>query len=239
MLMTLFAASLVYPTVLWTVALGFVILYWLLVAGGALDVDGMHGATDASAHAADAVFHAAHAAADGAHAAATAVGGDTHHVHISDAAGLLGKLGLRQVPLTVLGTALVLLNFWGCYFAIKVTGALPLLRGSLLMVVVFVLSLPIAGLLCRPLRPLFKVHEAPTRAQVIGKMGVISTGKVDARFGQAKVDDGGAGLIVEVRAATGNGLARGDRVVLVSWNAELHAYEVERLDAGLATNNPA
>lgn len=232
MLMALFAAALVYPTVLWTVALGFVILYWLLVAGGALDVDGLHGAGDASAHAADAAFHAAHAAADGAHAAVDAAAGDGHHV-ISDAAGLMGKLGLRQVPLTVLGTALVLLNFWGCHFAIRVTGPLSLLRGSLLMIVVFALSLPIAGLLCRPLRPLFKVHEAPTRAQVIGKMGVISTGRVDARFGQAKVDDGGAGLIVEVRAATGNALERGERVVLVAWNAEAQAYEVERFDAGL------
>jgi hypothetical protein len=41
MLMNLFAAALTYPTVWWTVALGIVVLYWFIVAGGGLEVDAM------------------------------------------------------------------------------------------------------------------------------------------------------------------------------------------------------
>lgn len=39
--MNFFAAALTYPTVWWTVALGFVVLYWFIVAGGGLEVDAM------------------------------------------------------------------------------------------------------------------------------------------------------------------------------------------------------
>ena len=42
--MNFFAATLAYPTVWWTVASGFVILYWLIVAGGGWDVDAMASA---------------------------------------------------------------------------------------------------------------------------------------------------------------------------------------------------
>jgi len=41
MLMNLFAAALTYPTVWWTVALGLVVLYWFIVAGGGLEADAM------------------------------------------------------------------------------------------------------------------------------------------------------------------------------------------------------
>jgi hypothetical protein len=39
MLMNLFAAAMTYPTVWWTVGLGFALVYWSIVAGGGLEVD--------------------------------------------------------------------------------------------------------------------------------------------------------------------------------------------------------
>ena len=116
MLMNLFAAALTYPTVWWTVALGFVVLYWFIVAGGGLEVDAMAQTT-----------------------------------HRLPRKGL----NLRQIPFGLLGTALALLNFWGCYFAHKVTGPVQTTKGLLLMAVVFVVSLPIAFGLALLLRPLF------------------------------------------------------------------------------------
>lgn len=209
MIPTLIAAALSFPTVLWTVALGFLMLYWLLVAGGALDVESLGGAD---------------AAADAGGAALESSG-------LSDAAGLLSRLGLRQVPVTVLATLLALLNFLGCHYALKLVGPMSLPGGAALALAVLLLSLPVAAALSRPLKPLFHVHEAPSRASLIGKVGVVCTGRVDDRFGQARIDDGGAGLIVEVRAPAAAGLEREDRVLLVAWDTRREAFDVEREDA--------
>ncbi|MCG5051970.1 MAG: YqiJ family protein [Myxococcales bacterium] len=211
------AAALAYPTVLWTVALGFVLLYWLLVAGGSLDVEALGGA--------DGVGDAAGTPADAG---------------LGAAAGLFNFLGLRHVPLTVYGTAVALFNFVACHFTLALTGPVALLPGAIIAFGLLVVSLPLCGVLVRPLRPLFKVHEAPRRAHLVGKLGEVATGRVDARFGQARVDDGGAGLIVEIRSTPATALARGERVVLVAWDVKREAFEVERFDDVLpARDSPA
>lgn len=211
MILALIAAALAYPTVVWTVVLSFLALYWLLVAGGALDAEALGG-----------VDGAGEAALEGA----------SSHADLSDAAGLLSRLGLRQVPLTVLATAVALLNFAGCHYATRWFGPLGWGAATAVMAGVFVLSLPVAGLATRPLRPLFVVHEAPSRAALIGKVGIVSTGRVDDRFGQARISDGGAGLIVDVRAHPDLQLKRGERVLLVAWDTTAQAFDVDRDDTG-------
>ncbi len=215
------AAALAYPTVIWTVVLCFMMLYWLLVAGGALDAEAL-GAADSAAEAAGAV--ASEAAAHGV----------AEHAGLGDAAGLLSRLGLRKVPLTVTATAIALINFVGCHVALRFTGPVGTFIGVALLVGVFVASVPLGGVLVRPLRPLFHVHAAPSRLALVGKVGEVCTGRVDEGFGQARVDDGGAGLIIEIRATGNTALKRGDRALLLSWDPVREAFEAERYDDLLA-----
>jgi len=49
---------------------------------------------------------------------------------------------------------------------------------------------------------------------------------VNEKFGQAMVDDGGAGLILDVRCDTPNTLTKGDEVALITYIMGADAYQV-------------
>ena len=68
-------------------------------------------------------------------------------------------------------------------------------------------------------------------AQLRRKIVRIDTSRVDHRFGMAKADDGGAGLIVQVRCSDeDNGLTRGANALVVSYDAQREVYEVTPFD---------
>ncbi|MNQ46815.1 hypothetical protein D3C85_606410 [compost metagenome] len=52
------------------------------------------------------------------------------------------------------------------------------------------------------------------------------SGTVSPQFGEADLDDQGAGLILRVRADAAQGFKRGDRVVLLQYLEAEHAYRV-------------
>src|SRR6185437_10941370 len=82
-----------------------------------------------------------------------------------------------------------------------------LLRWSLGTVVAVLAPLPavpVTALLLRPIRR-FLLR--------LGPVGVVASPKVDARSGHATVDDGGAGLVLQIRSDIE--LQRGERIVLV------------------------
>jgi len=98
--------------------------------------------------------------------------------------------------------------------------------GLVVMIGALVLAVPIASTLCRPLRPLFLKAEATSTRSVIGQTAVVRSGRVTAGQGEAVLEDGGAGLILKVRADEALGLKRGDRVVLLEYLEAQHAYRV-------------
>jgi hypothetical protein len=277
-----FAAALQLPTLIWTVLLGFVGVYWVAVMVGGLDIDALDGAADGALEgashaaldgAADAAFDgaadaAAHAALDGAADAALEAGShgvvDTvaqaaaDHVgeamveaaaqgagehgaegamdSVGETAGMLASLKLRSVPATLLITILVFLNFLLChglnhYVGGGLAAVMPeFVSGALIFLGSFVTSVPIASLAIRPLAPMFKVQQAKTRGELVGKVVEISTGRVDTSFGQATHEDGQAGLIVDIRADPALGLSRGDKALVIAHDDAGEFYEVARLD---------
>jgi len=82
------------------------------------------------------------------------------------------------------------------------------------------------SLLVRPLRPLFLKLEATTSKSVLGQVAIVRSGRVTAAQGEATLEDGGAGLILRVRADEAHGFKRGDRVVLLEYLEAEHAYRV-------------
>ncbi|HEX3761584.1 MAG TPA: hypothetical protein VHW23_22960, partial [Kofleriaceae bacterium] len=60
-----------------------------------------------------------------------------------------------------------------------------------------------------------------------GHVCTITTGRVDNRFGQATIEDGGTVLDIAVRCDRPGALARGDRALVIEFDRERQAYLVE------------
>lgn len=227
------AASLSFPTVVFTVLLMIAMGYWLLVIVGALGLDALdfdhdHAGGVDHAHGGDAVAHA-----DGVDGHADAHG-DAHHTTAGQGlfATLFWVLKLQSVPLTI---ALTLVFFWGWLashlgqhylvgYEAHWSMSLALFAGAL------ALSFPLASLSVRPLAPLFRTHLGQRRSALIGKIVDVDTSHVDSTFGMAKAEDGGAGLIVQIRCEAANSLERGDRALVLSFDEAREVYEVTPID---------
>lgn len=232
-------AAVTFPTVIFTVLLGFVILYWISVVVGALDIDlfggdaieafdgAIEGAAESAAEAAaEAGAEAAGEMADGADA------GD-----VGDAPGALSGLGLRRVPITVSASLIVLfgwlLSMIGTHFApFYVSATLSKwVIGPLVLVIAFMIAVILTSFVIRPLIPLFETKTAKSRTDYVGSMCTITTGRVDADFGQAKIEDGGDVLVVDVRCDRDSaGLGRGNRALIIDYDRDRLAYLVEPIE---------
>lgn len=227
------AAILAYPTVLFTIPLGVVVGYWLTVMVGAVGVDLLDGdigdfALGAKAGAAEALEGGAKAAMEGGAKAALEGG-------VKGGASFLEVLGFGGVPVTVSVSFVVFLSWlMSLAFARPAKDALGSLPGTLvtggLAALCLAVGLVLAGLVVRPLRPMFSVHHAPRRSELMGRLCVITSGKVDGKFGHATFEDGGAGLLLNVVCDKDNQLKRGEKALLLGYDAARDAYEVEPVD---------
>jgi hypothetical protein len=232
------AAILAFPTVLFTIPLGIVLGYWLTVMVGAVGIDLLDGhfgdfALGAKAGMLEggvkgAVEGGAKAAMEGGAKAATEALG-------RDGVSFLETLGFGGIPTTVSVSFVVFLS-WLLSLAVspplkQVLGFLPggLVDGGL-TVLCLGLGVVLAGLAVRPLRPLFTTQQAPRRSELMGRVCVIASGRVDGRFGSATLEDGGAGLLLHVVCDKDNTLKRGERALVLAYDAARDAYEVEPVD---------
>lgn len=243
------AASLVFPAVLFTVLLALALLYWLFVLVGALDLDllgGAHGGAGSGLEGAakgalegaakGALEGAAKGALEGAaKGAAEGLADGVHGPH--GVSSLLSALSLHRVPATVALTLIAAFGWFtsvlGTLLAEPLWAGLGLPRWTLGLAVLvgsLAAALLLTSLAVRPLAPLFVTRHATSKKDLVGRVCVISTGRVDERFGQAVIDEGGASHILDVRCDTPGALRRGDLALLVSWNPEEGTFGVEPLD---------
>jgi hypothetical protein len=194
-----------FPTLVWTMAMTLVVVYWLLVILGTLDLDALE------------------------YEAGFGDGGALGQ--------LLPALGLGGVPVSV---ALSLLVVWAWLFSALgglllagwgLDGAALMLARLLLLVLSLGLALFCSALMTRPLQTLFAAQEGRRRSSLIGGICTVTTLRVDESFGQAEYSDGGAGLLIQVRAGPGNGLGRGDLALIVHRDEEAQAFRVRPYDS--------
>ena len=231
-------AILAFPTVLFTIPLGVVVGYWLTVMVGAVGVDLLDGdlgdfALGAKAGAIEGGVKGA--VEGGAKAAAEAGAKAALEGSAKAGASFLEVLGFGGVPVTVSVSFVVFLSWlMSLAFARPLQALLGALPGALvsggLAAVCFAVGLLLAGLAVRPLRPMFAVHQAPRRAELMGRVCVIASGRVDGRFGHATFEDGGAGLLLNVVCDKSNALKRGEKALILGYDAARDAYEVEPVD---------
>lgn len=194
-----------YPTLPYSILLLVSVMYWAVAAFGLVD-DGF-----------------GNLGADGALEAGT---------DLSGLSAMLARWGLGGVPIMVVVTLLGLFGWLLTYF-IHLSVLLPLpdlLRwglGTLVAVLAPLPAVPLTALILRPAQQ--RCLRPVPQASLLGRAGVVASPKVDARSGHATVDDGGAGLVLQIRSDLE--LQRGERIVLVEHVAEQHYYRVVRADA--------
>lgn len=208
-------ASVQFPTVIFTIGLGICLVYWLFVLLGALDIDLFGDAAGAKGGAEGlkgiSVEHDVDANADG--------GGFWH------------ALGLTAVPITISVTMIMLVSWVGSLLAMhhgataigNLAGWLP----AVVLLVVIVVGVPLAGMLVRPLGPVFQIKTGKTNRDYVGHTCTITTGHVDDDFGQATVEDGGTVLVIPVRCDRKGVLARGSKALIIDFDDARAAYVVE------------
>ena len=192
-----------FPTVIFTILLVPVIIYWLIAALGLLDLDILDGGDF-----------------------------DSDDLQLEGFAGLLMKFGLSGVPVTVTLTFLTLIGWFISYFLSLVLyqftdiTLIRYLLGIVILIATVIFTVVLTSYAIRPLRPLFKNQNAIKSQNLIGRTVIINSGKVTKTSGYANYEDGGAGLILQVRAEEPNSFKRGDRAVIIHYDGASHSYDI-------------
>lgn len=209
-----------FPTVPFTVAMGVVLLYWLFVILGVAS----HDMLDGAAGGVKAAGEAATGAVKAVTGATKAAGGD------GDVdGGLFSVLGLGKIPITITFSSVVFFAWLGSMLVRGYIGG-GLAAGAGVMLGCLVLSLLVSSVALRPFAKVFEPARAASRKDIVGHICTISSGKVDATFGTATISDGGPGLLLNVVCGKDNQLTEGDRAVIVQWDEQNAAFEVEPVD---------
>jgi hypothetical protein len=244
--------ALSFPSVVFTVLLGVVLIYWTFVMVGVIHIgEGSEGALDGHIDGATkglmegAVDHLggghAHAGdVGGGHADMGDAGGGDGHGDAADAedsghgvlAAIMSALHLRSAPATVIFSLIITFSWLVSVVTMQVvTRMVPALAGPLLSLGVllgsFVVALPLTSVAARPLAKVFAPKHAPVKSDFIGRTCTVRTGSVSNKFGEATLQDGGAGLVLRVRVEDGKLLGRGEQALIVDYDPERETYLVE------------
>jgi len=198
-----------FPTVVFTLLLLFCIFFWLFAVVGVVDLDFLDfdiPNTDTSVN-------------DGL-----------------SGAGLLGGLLMRfkldGVPIPIIVTLISLIGWFISYYIVHfLFEYLPFdwLRyvvGLAVLTASLYVSAVLTGFIIRPLRSIFESADQEVQKKIVGQIAIVRTSRVDKTFGEAKVDDGGAGLIVKIRSYSEDVFNSGDRVVLLEYDEDKNIYRV-------------
>ena len=193
-----------FPTVFFSFFLLISVFYWLVAVLGLVDID----ALDVDLPEPDA---------------------DIGNINVL--AGVMMKYGLNGVPTIIIITSISLfgwlISYYSVHFLLRSIDAIWLRFPLGLMVLLG--SLYIATLLTaqliKPLRKLF-ASEVNSSKTILGQVLIVRTSSVDDSYGEATMNDGGAGLILKIRCPTENKFKQGDRVVPYEYLKDKNVYRV-------------
>lgn len=200
-----------FPTVFFTFFLAVTVLYWLVAVLGMVDIDVL----DFDIPGADGDMD---------------IDGDYSNPDVL--AGLMLRFGLVGVPVTIIISIIALFGWLISYYLVHFLfgyipqGMLHYLAGLPVLFVALYSAAMVTSVLIKPLRPLFQKAQQETVKYVLGQTAVVRTSRVDSDFGEATLEDGGAGLILKVRSTGESVFKKGDRVVLLEHVKQENIYRV-------------
>jgi hypothetical protein len=192
--------ALTFPTVIFSVLLIIVIIFWLVTIAGLADID---------------MFEADVEIESQTNAATS---------------GLFNSLGLTDIPLTVSASLMIMSSwlistYAQTWFLPNENNNLYYLFGITIMLVSSILALPITSILAKPLKRFFTSKETATKNDFVGLECVIATSKVTDTFGQARVTFQGTEQLVEIRIQDDtHQFNLGDNAILIEHMSENHSY---------------
>ena len=198
-----------FPTAIFTFILALCVLYWLLAVFGIVDIDILD---------IDSIETDFELGSEATTANAMA--------------GVMLKFGLDGVPVTIIISFLSLFGWLLSYYTVHFlspfvpSGILYFLFGLLVFIAVFWLAVLLTAIIVKLLRPFFHKVEQQTIKRVLGQSAVVRTSKVTDSFGEAFLNDGGAGLILKVRSSNDQTFIKGDIVVLLEYLENENIYRV-------------
>ena len=197
-----------FPTVIYSTVLGVVVVYLLIGMLGLVDL-GFSGDADLELD----------------------LGSDVD-VSIGGLTGFMLTFGLTGVPFTLV-ISIVTLICWLISFYLQLyilnwlpDGWLYYLMGAIASFIIFVISLPLTAIVIRPLKGMFRSVEATESHHLVGNSATIVTGTVNETFGQARLFNNGAEMLLDVRCDPEHILKKGDKVLLIEYLTEKYAYIV-------------
>ncbi|MEW6434569.1 MAG: hypothetical protein AB1730_23970 [Myxococcota bacterium] len=175
----------------------------------------------------DALAGAAESAGAAAAGAADAAGDAVADVHD---AGFLALLGIGRIPITVTASATVLGAWTLAALGVAFLHPESWPYKAVVLIASVVVGFFLSAAFLRPFGKAMAQARPARRRDVLGQICTITSGKVDAGFGTAVVDDGGAGINVMVVCGKPNSLKKGDRALLVDFDRSKDTYEIEPID---------
>lgn len=200
----LISAAAAWPTAPYTFLLIVVVLYWLLVIFGLLDVEAPDIDLDVDVE-----------------TGASSWGSST-----------MSYFNLGEVPLMI-WASIAVLGMWVVSILTHYwLDSDSLLLAAALAPPNFILNAFIAKFVTSPLSKLFRRLEEDSQehAEVVGKLARVKSGTVDDQFGQAEVPWDGAALLINVRTRNEETLHQGDDAIILEYLAEDDAYVVTGLE---------
>lgn len=150
---------------------------------------------------------------------------------INAVAGLMIKVGLNGVPVTIIVTLISMIgwlfSYYSVYFFVRdiesplfhFLASVAVLLGSLYVAVM------ITAQIIKPLRKFFN-GEVTSSKTILGQVLIVRSSRVDEQFGEATFNDGGAGLVLKIRTSPDNEFKTGDRVVAYEYLKDQNVYRV-------------
>lgn len=200
-----------FPTIVYSVLLAVVLVYWLLAITGLVDFGESAIDLDLGEHA------------------------DANLEDLGTIASYVLAFGLSGVPFSIVVSLLVVVGwalstFAGIWLLAWVPGALPkVLAGLAVLAACAALSVVVTARLVRPLRGAFVTHYGTRSSALVGQLCKVLTGVVDEKQGRAEVAQRGAGINIRVWAPSPNPLRRGSTALIVEYDAAAHRYLVQPL----------
>lgn len=203
-----------FPTIVYSILLGVVFLYWIIAAVGLVDIDAFDLDMDIDADM-DVDSDV-----------------DVNAEGTEGLAGLLVTWGLTGVPLTVVVSLLVmvswLLTYFASYFSFGLLGnnLMGYLIGAVVIMVSFAISIPVTAKVIVPLRPVFRKAYAVENIEkvLLGRAVKVRSSRVDENFGEAVFEEDGSPLILKVRSD--KPLKRGDIARIIEFRETDKTYLV-------------
>ncbi len=197
-----FQNSLAFPSIIFSALLVIISFYWLCAALGLLDIDLFNIDSELD-------------------------------VDATGFAGWLTKLGLAGIPVTIILTFFTVIGWFISYFthywiiSVIETGFIYYFVGFVALIIISFISLNLTAVCLKPIRKKLISRNKPKSVhQLIGKLAIVRSANVAENKGEAVLEDGGAGLILQIRAPEQENIKRGDSVVIISYDALTHSYQV-------------